>query len=159
MRGYLPASAELKGNLLDSAAEQDLIRELSQRKRSLLLELRRYQGGAEVSWPPEGCPSLGLGGWGKDVCLKHTHTHTSRCAVFQSVSDSDGMGVIPANTQLQTALAVRAAGPAHKAHVELSICTPNGSVSANPVPVPDPDPDPADGAALCLLQRRSSGPC
>lgn len=40
------------------------------------------------------------------------------------------MGVIPANTQLQTALAVRAAGPAQKAHVELSICTPNGRVSA-----------------------------
>lgn len=40
------------------------------------------------------------------------------------------MGVIPANTQLQTALAIRPAGPAQKAHVELSISTPNGRVSA-----------------------------
>uniref|UniRef100_H3DMY8 Bardet-Biedl syndrome 2 protein homolog n=1 Tax=Tetraodon nigroviridis TaxID=99883 RepID=H3DMY8_TETNG len=92
VRGYLPASKELKGNLMDSAAEQDLIRELSQRKRNLLLELRNYEDNAK------------------------------------SASDTGGMGVIPANTQLQTALAVRAAGPAQKAHVELSICTPNETI-------------------------------
>lgn len=33
---------------MDSAAEQDLIRELSQRKRNLLLELRNYEDNAKV---------------------------------------------------------------------------------------------------------------
>lgn len=49
VRGYLPASKELKGNLMDTAAEQDLVRELSQRKRNLLLELRNYDDNAKVS--------------------------------------------------------------------------------------------------------------
>lgn len=49
VRGYLPASKDLKGNLMDSTAEQDLIRELSQRKRNLLLELRNYEDNAKVA--------------------------------------------------------------------------------------------------------------
>ena len=49
VRGYLPASKELKGNLMDSSAEQDLIRELSQRRQNLLLELRNYEENAKVS--------------------------------------------------------------------------------------------------------------
>lgn len=48
VRGYLPASKELKGNLMDSSAEQDLIRELSQRRQNLLLELRNYEENAKV---------------------------------------------------------------------------------------------------------------
>lgn len=45
----------------------------------------------------------------------------------QGVSETDSeVGVIPANTQLQTALSVRSATEAQKAHVELSISTPNG---------------------------------
>ncbi|XP_029687950.1 BBSome complex member BBS2 [Takifugu rubripes] len=92
VRGYLPASKDLRGNLMDSTAEQDLIRDLSQRKRSLLMELRNYED-------------------------------NSKC-----VSDSDGMGFIPANTQLQTALAVRPATLVQKAHVELSISTPNETI-------------------------------
>lgn len=58
VRGYLPASKELKGNLMDSSAEQDLIRELSQRKRNLLLELRNYDDNAKVRQPLTGCPSI-----------------------------------------------------------------------------------------------------
>lgn len=47
---------------------------------------------------------------------------------FQGVSETNsGMGVIPANTQLQTALFVRPTTEAQKAHVELSISTPNGN--------------------------------
>uniref|UniRef100_A0A7N6BT97 Bardet-Biedl syndrome 2 protein homolog n=1 Tax=Anabas testudineus TaxID=64144 RepID=A0A7N6BT97_ANATE len=91
VRGYLPASKDLKGNLMDSSAEQDLIRELSQRRQNLLLELRNYEENAKV-------------------CL----------------ISNFGMGVIPANTQLQTALSVRPASEVQKAHVELSISTPNG---------------------------------
>lgn len=48
VRGYLPASKELKGNLMDSSAEQELIRELSQRRQNLLLELRNYEENAKV---------------------------------------------------------------------------------------------------------------
>uniref|UniRef100_A0A8C9X934 BBSome complex member BBS2 n=1 Tax=Sander lucioperca TaxID=283035 RepID=A0A8C9X934_SANLU len=93
VRGYLPASKDLKGNLMDSSAEQDLIRELSQRRQNLLLELRNYEENAK------------------------------------GVSETNnGMGVIPANTQLQTALSVRPATEAQKAHVELSISTPNETI-------------------------------
>ncbi|XP_061578712.1 Bardet-Biedl syndrome 2 protein homolog [Cololabis saira] len=93
VRGYLPASKDHKGNLMDSSAEQDLIRELSQRKQNLLLELRNYEENAK--------------------------------GVSQSNS---GVGVIPANTQLQTALSVRPATDTQKAHIELSISTPNETI-------------------------------
>ncbi|XP_043981718.1 Bardet-Biedl syndrome 2 protein homolog [Gambusia affinis] len=93
VRGYLPASKDLKGNLMDSNVEQDRIRELSQRRQNLLLELRNYEENAK--------------------------------GVSQTNS---GMGVIPANTQLQTTLSVRAATEAQKAHVELSISTPNETI-------------------------------
>ncbi|KAJ0029597.1 hypothetical protein NQD34_004594 [Periophthalmus magnuspinnatus] len=93
VRGYLPASKEQKGNLMDSSAEQDLIRELSQRRQNLLLELRNYEENAK------------------------------------GVSEANsGVGVIPANTQLQTALSVRPATEAQRAHVELNISTPNETI-------------------------------
>ncbi|KAL0621663.1 Bardet-Biedl syndrome 2 protein [Plecturocebus cupreus] len=43
VRGYLPGTAEMKENLMDTSVEQDLIRELSQKKQNLLLELRNYE--------------------------------------------------------------------------------------------------------------------
>uniref|UniRef100_A0A8C5H4C3 Bardet-Biedl syndrome 2 protein homolog n=2 Tax=Gouania willdenowi TaxID=441366 RepID=A0A8C5H4C3_GOUWI len=93
VRGYLPASKDLKGNLMDSSAEQDLIRELSQRRQNLLLELHNYEENAK------------------------------------GVSEtSGGIGVIPANTQLQTALSVKPATDTQRAHVELSISTPNETI-------------------------------
>ena len=48
MRGYLPASAEMKGNLMDVNVEQDALRDLAQRKQNLLLELRNYEENARV---------------------------------------------------------------------------------------------------------------
>ncbi|XP_077451373.1 BBSome complex member BBS2 [Stigmatopora argus] len=90
VRGYLPAGKELKGNLMDSSAEQDLIRELSNRRQNLLLELRNYEE--------------------------------------NSKGELDSTGGIPANTQLQTALTVRAATEVQKAHVELCITTPNETI-------------------------------
>lgn len=38
----------MKGNLLDTSVEQDLIRELSQKKQNLLLELRNYEENTKV---------------------------------------------------------------------------------------------------------------
>ncbi|KAL6479041.1 hypothetical protein MHYP_G00124740 [Metynnis hypsauchen] len=96
VRGYLPASKEMKGNLMDASVEQDLIRELSQRKQNLLLELRNYEENAK--------------------------------AVPGASEVENQMGVIPANTQLQTALSVRAATESQRAHIELSISTPNETI-------------------------------
>uniref|UniRef100_A0A8B9KPG3 BBSome complex member BBS2 n=1 Tax=Astyanax mexicanus TaxID=7994 RepID=A0A8B9KPG3_ASTMX len=96
VRGYLPASKEMKGNLMDASVEQDLIRELSQRKQNLLLELRNYEENAK--------------------------------AVPGASEVEAQMGVIPANTQLQTALSVRAATESQRAHIELSISTPNETI-------------------------------
>lgn len=49
VRGYLPASAEMKGNLMDVNVEQDALRDLAQRKQNLLLELKNYEENAKVS--------------------------------------------------------------------------------------------------------------
>lgn len=38
----------MKGNLMDTSAEQDQIRELSQKKQNLLLELKNYEENAKV---------------------------------------------------------------------------------------------------------------
>ena len=54
VRGYLPGLAEMRGNLVDSSVEQDLIRELSQKKQNLLLELRNYEENAKVGPSGEG---------------------------------------------------------------------------------------------------------
>ncbi|KAJ8398586.1 hypothetical protein AAFF_G00421140 [Aldrovandia affinis] len=98
VRGYLPASKEMKGNLMDTSVEQDLIRELSQRRQNLLLELRNYEENAKAT---AGAP----------------------------VTEGDmQMGVIPANTQLQTALSVKASTESQKAHIELNISTPNETI-------------------------------
>lgn len=48
VRGYLPASADMKGNLMDVNIEQDTLRDLAQRKQNLLLELRNYEENARV---------------------------------------------------------------------------------------------------------------
>ncbi|XP_062922754.1 Bardet-Biedl syndrome 2 protein homolog [Mobula hypostoma] len=98
VRGYLPASREMKGNLMDSNAEQDLIRELSQRKQNLLLELRNYEENSKIALNA-------LGGEG------------------------DGqMGIIPANTQLQTSLSVNLGTNNQSPHVELNISTFNDTI-------------------------------
>ncbi|XP_060779796.1 Bardet-Biedl syndrome 2 protein homolog [Neoarius graeffei] len=96
VRGYLPASKEMKGNLMDASVEQDLVRELSQRKQNLLLELRNYE--------------------------------ENNKAVPGAFEGDTQMGIIPANTQLQTALSVRATTESQRAHIELSISTPNETV-------------------------------
>uniref|UniRef100_A0A8C0GV48 Bardet-Biedl syndrome 2 protein homolog n=1 Tax=Chelonoidis abingdonii TaxID=106734 RepID=A0A8C0GV48_CHEAB len=98
VRGYLPGSQEMKGNLMDTSAEQDLIRELSQKKQNLLLELRNYE-------------------------------ENSKAELSVQVNEADGQrGVIPANTQLQTALSVNLGSDSQAAHVELCISTSNDTI-------------------------------
>ncbi|MEE6499735.1 hypothetical protein FKM82_003571 [Ascaphus truei] len=99
VRGYLPSSQEAAGSLMDTSVEQELVRELSHKKQNLLLELKNYQENSKQA--------------------------ESRV----QVSESDGhMGVIPANTQLQTALSVSQGSDTHPAHVELSISTSNDTI-------------------------------
>ncbi|KAJ6666204.1 hypothetical protein lerEdw1_001109 [Lerista edwardsae] len=99
VRGYLPGSQEMKGSLMDTSVEQDLIRELSQKKQNLLLELKNYEENA-----------------------KQVELNTE-------VSEMDGQrGVIPANTQLQTALSVNLGSDSESAHVELCISTSNDTI-------------------------------
>lgn len=98
VRGYLPSSQETAGSLMDTSAEQELVRELSQKKQNLLLELKNYQ-------------------------------ENSKAESRAQASEPDGqMGVIPANTQLQTALSVTLGSETQVSHVELSISTSNDTI-------------------------------
>ncbi|XP_052541247.1 Bardet-Biedl syndrome 2 protein [Tympanuchus pallidicinctus] len=98
VRGYLPGGEEMKGNLMDTCAEQDVIRELSQKKQNLLLELRNYEENAKAELSPQ---------------LKEADGQR---------------GVIPANTQLQTSLSVNLGSDSQSAHVELCISTTNDTI-------------------------------
>ncbi|XP_056382250.1 Bardet-Biedl syndrome 2 protein isoform X2 [Hyla sarda] len=99
VRGYLPSSQETAGSLMDTSVEQELVRELSQKKQNLLLELKNYQ------------------------------ENSKQAELRVQVTEPDGqMGVIPANTQLQTALSVNLGSETQSAHVELSISTSNDTI-------------------------------
>nr|XP_033796514.1 Bardet-Biedl syndrome 2 protein isoform X2 [Geotrypetes seraphini] len=99
VRGYLPSSQEMKGNMMDTSVEQELVRELSQKKQNLMLELRNYE------------------------------ENTKQGELNGQMSEADGqMGVIPANTQLQTALSVNLGSETQSCHVELTISTSNDTI-------------------------------
>ncbi|KAM3829164.1 BBSome complex member BBS2 isoform 3-T3 [Vipera latastei] len=99
VRGYLPGGQEVKGRLMDSSVEQDLIRGLSQKKQNLLVELRNYE------------------------------ENSKQVELNTQVNEMDGQrGVIPANTQLQTALSVNLGSETESAHIELCISTSNDTI-------------------------------
>ncbi|XP_070616598.1 BBSome complex member BBS2 [Erythrolamprus reginae] len=99
VRGYLPGTQETKGRQMDPSVEQDLIRGLSQKKQNLLLELRNYE------------------------------ENSKQVELNTQVNEMDGQrGVIPANTQLQTALSVNLGSESESAHVELCISTSNDTI-------------------------------
>uniref|UniRef100_A0A9L0TKE8 Bardet-Biedl syndrome 2 protein homolog n=1 Tax=Equus caballus TaxID=9796 RepID=A0A9L0TKE8_HORSE len=98
IRGYLPGTAEMRGNLLDTSIEQDLIRELSQKKQNLLLELRNYEENAKAE---------------SSSPLNEADGHR---------------GIIPANTKLHTALSVNLGNETQAAHAELCISTSNDTI-------------------------------
>ncbi|CAH1786241.1 unnamed protein product [Owenia fusiformis] len=99
IRGYQAARPEMKGNLMDNNIEQDTIRELSQRKQNLLLELKNYEENVKAA-------------------------HSNRPSGLGDL-DSQQMGIIPANTQLQTTLCVNPGTEKKPPHVELTISTTN----------------------------------
>uniref|UniRef100_A0A8C9HJK1 Bardet-Biedl syndrome 2 protein homolog n=1 Tax=Piliocolobus tephrosceles TaxID=591936 RepID=A0A8C9HJK1_9PRIM len=98
IRGYLPGTAEMKGNLMDTSIEQDRIRELSQKKQNLLLELRNYEENAKAELASP---------------LNEADGHR---------------GIIPANTRLHTMLSVSLGSETQTAHTELCISTSNDTI-------------------------------
>ncbi|XP_010363741.1 Bardet-Biedl syndrome 2 protein isoform X2 [Rhinopithecus roxellana] len=98
IRGYLPGTAEMKGNLMDTSVEQNLIRELSQKKQNLLLELRNYEENAKAELASP---------------LNEADGHR---------------GIIPANTRLHTTLSVSLGSETQTAHTELRISTSNDTI-------------------------------
>lgn len=102
VRGYQEAGAEQKGNLMDTNVDQDAIRELTQRKQNLLLELRNYEENMKAAKLDR--PS-GLGEF-----------------------DQKQMGIIPANTQLQTTLTINLGTDRDKPHVQLQVSTTNATL-------------------------------
>lgn len=98
IRGYQPGKSEIRGSLMDTSVEQDLIRELSQKKQNLLLELRNYEENAkgDLNSP-----------------LSEADEHR---------------GIIPANTRLHTALSVSLGSETRASHVELCVFTSNDTI-------------------------------
>ena len=86
VRGYLPSNPETRDRLFDFGTEQETIRELSQRKQNLLLELRNYSENQKVSH------DLSVAGIGISSLARD--------------SNRGGVGMIPAQTQLSTGLAI-----------------------------------------------------
>ncbi|KAK7098674.1 BBSome complex member BBS2-like [Littorina saxatilis] len=184
VRGYNPASQSLAGNLMDTNIEQDTIRELSQRKQNLLLELKNYEENAKVGVTPglassmmgagtavvgsgPGARGAATGGGGSTMGSGGTSMNGSVGGVGVSGGGGGGgmsgggaggmggggmggggvegvssykvgaavgeyekaaMGMIPANTQLQTTLAVNPGDATKPPHIELFISTTNDTI-------------------------------
>ncbi|KAL4225721.1 Bardet-Biedl syndrome 2 protein [Mactra antiquata] len=122
VRGYNPASEELRGNLMDTNMEQETIRELSQRKQNLMMELRNYEenmkaGVAASSILNARSQESGGGPVSADRPFPPGVEY-----------DQSEMGVIPASTQLQTTLSVNPGDDNKPAHVELIVATTNDTI-------------------------------
>ncbi|KAK3896155.1 hypothetical protein Pcinc_000175 [Petrolisthes cinctipes] len=105
VRGYQPSTAESRYSMMDVNIEQETIRELSQRRHNLLLELKNYE------------ENLRMGSSNEVI-----HGKPSTAA--------DQVGIIPANTQLQTGLAINMGSEEKNKppHVEIALATTNETV-------------------------------
>ncbi|KAM7282205.1 hypothetical protein ISCGN_002355 [Ixodes scapularis] len=98
VRGYLPTTAELRQQIVDATFEQDTVRELSQKKQMLQLEMRNYEGQAKTaSGTPKG-------------------------------TTDQRYGTISAGTQLKTLLAINSGTADISPHVEVALKTNNETV-------------------------------
>ncbi|XP_005107459.1 Bardet-Biedl syndrome 2 protein homolog [Aplysia californica] len=190
VRGYNPASGGPGSSLMDSNVEQDTIRELSQRKQNLMLELKNYAENSKVAMTggaaglaasyggqpgggggggrlgpggggPGNVPFPGMGGLqpgatsgfdasgggidGPNMGGSSALAGHSMGPGGMSQSAGGGMqnlklggslgeykaspvGMIPANTQLQTTLTVNTGDETRPPHVELIISTTNDTI-------------------------------
>uniref|UniRef100_A0A8C4PWL5 Bardet-Biedl syndrome 2 n=1 Tax=Eptatretus burgeri TaxID=7764 RepID=A0A8C4PWL5_EPTBU len=97
VRGYLPRGSEPCDNLIDGQAELENLRELSQQRQNLLLELKNYEENAKVMDSSETMRSCRSPG-------------------------------IPANTHLESVLAVNPGSETQPPHVQLSVSTSNDTM-------------------------------
>ena len=88
---------------MDLNVEQETLRELSSRKQNLLLELKNYEANAAASLGGGGLARGGAAGGGGKYFIDNYFSDVFS-ALF-SAGEVD-MGMIPAQTQLQTALAI-----------------------------------------------------
>ncbi|CAG5131089.1 unnamed protein product, partial [Candidula unifasciata] len=185
VRGYSPATGGPGSDLLDSNIEQDTIRELSQRKQNLVLELKNYaensklamlgasfaidgsksgqsiassgsvpfqglrglqpdgsasgfdtSGGSGGDGPSLGGPGGQMGLMNRSGLAGHSLGGLSQSGGVQNYTlglgktdlNKSSMGVIPANTQLQTTLSVNPGNQTVQPHVELFISTTNDTI-------------------------------
>ena len=49
IRGFLPSNVEVSSKVFDMASEQESIREMTQKKQNMLLELKNYEENAKLS--------------------------------------------------------------------------------------------------------------
>lgn len=106
VRGFSTADTDVRGNLMDVNADQETLRELSQKKQNLLMELKNYEENYKAGQVDR--PS------------------------WHGTFDRQQMGVIPANTQIQTSLYVASEADAGKSTsrpgVEVCVKTTNDTV-------------------------------
>ena len=81
----MPAAPETKKNMMDLNVEQETLRELASRRQNLLLELKNYEANQRAG--------MSVGSYGM-------------VAGTTGVPGEEEVGMIPAQTQLQTALAI-----------------------------------------------------
>ncbi|XP_057298017.1 Bardet-Biedl syndrome 2 protein-like [Hydractinia symbiolongicarpus] len=99
VKGFVPTVSENKQPVVDLTVQQDALRELTQRKQNLLLEISNYEENSRVAVKLESGQSM-----------------------------PSNYGLIPANTQLQTSLHVVAGSEECPAYVELTVRTTNETV-------------------------------
>ncbi|KAL8584830.1 hypothetical protein ACOMHN_037535 [Nucella lapillus] len=186
VRGYNPAPQGQQGNLMDTNIEQDTIRDLSQRKQNLLMELKNYEENAKVASSPGLAASMmgvkgasvvgggrvggslggggvalggsgsssgvgggagggdggmggsggggggggggGFGGGGGGGGAGGANVSSYHVGGGVGEYEKAAMGMIPANTQLQTTLAVNPGDKTKPPHVELFISTTNDTI-------------------------------
>lgn len=122
VRGYNAASEELRGNLMDTNMEQETIRDLSQRKQNLMMELKNYEENQKAGAVAQSVMSARLQESGGGP------VSADRPFPPGMEYEQSSMGVIPASTQLQTTLTVNQGDEKTPPHVELIVATTNDTV-------------------------------
>lgn len=110
IRGFMPSNPEARAKVFDLTSEQEAIRELTQKKANLILELKNYEENARLA--PAG-PGVLLA--------------ASKANATGSKSD-DLNGVIPAQTQLSTSLSLNLGTDSKSPHVEVTLSTSNDTL-------------------------------
>jgi len=107
VRGYLPLASESSRGLLDPNLEQESIRELTQRRANLILELKNYEENQRVAVAAaKATANQNVAGRGAALAAAVAAAASSTASGGGGGAASDVVGVIPAGTQLSTSLAL-----------------------------------------------------